>query len=87
MARAFDEAGGGTDQHQALRRVAGLGQAFGDARLAIGAEREAGQRDRDIAAPALGVFDDRQQVVGFATPSSCTPSVPPTPRKFGRKAA
>jgi hypothetical protein len=66
VAGAFHVAGGGADQHQALGRMAGFAQALGDARLAVGAEGEAGQRHRQVAAAALGVFEHGQQVVGFA---------------------
>ena len=62
----FDVAGGRADQDQALGRVAAFRQALGDAGLAVGAEGEAGQGDRQVAAAALGVLEHGEQVFGFA---------------------
>jgi hypothetical protein len=37
-----------------------------NASLAVGAEGETGQCDRQVATAAFGVFEDGEQVVGFA---------------------
>lgn len=69
-----------------LRRVAGLGELLRDARrLNVGAEREAGQRHRQVAEAALGLAITASRSSALRRGRRRVPALRPTPRKFGAR--